>query len=74
MRDRLSRETILKELELHRNFEATKASLISANEKKLKTIEDENLELKKSNSALCEDLETKVTTTKVTYLRAFANW
>jgi hypothetical protein len=56
----MSREYILKELELHRSFEAEKASINTAFASRIKAVEDDNIELKKTCATINEDLEKKV--------------
>lgn len=50
----------MKELELHRSFEAEKASINSTFAAKIKIVEDENIDLKKTCATTIEDLEKKV--------------
>ena len=67
VRDKLAREYILKELELHRGFEAEKAAINNTHQSKIKEIEDVNHELKATNISLVSLVEQKVVTLDFTY-------
>lgn len=62
----MSREYILKELELHRSFEAEKAGINTTFASRIKVVEDDNIELKKTCATISENLEKKVN--KLNYL------